>query len=83
MNMSVVLKAERFVPHRYPWIGICNSLIVLFSAHDMGTLLAGEAHIFNVGDYGEWDMSAFEFFDGAVTLSNHTLDVVVIEGEDE
>lgn len=77
----------------YPWIGVFDGTIVLFSARDTGTVIADETeldcefkedHGFRVGDHDTgWDMDLFEPFEGAVTLSNDDIEVLVVEEDDE
>lgn len=72
----------------YPWIGVFDATVVLFSARDTGTVIADETGLcdpeFSVGAYDtDWDMDLFEPFEGAVTLSNDDIEVIGVEEDDE
>ena len=69
----------------YPWLGDSGVLVVLFSEHGVGTLLAIKDSISDAGCVGEysddWDMDMFEPFCGRVTLANDDVEIVELDEE--
>lgn len=72
--MNISIKNPPPLPPKsksYPWLGIHNDIVVLFTKLDAGLCVRASRQSVGVGTWSTcWSEHAFEPFEGTVTLSN-------------